>query len=73
MRTGVERAEIEKHITSYCSRHSFAVNLLGECQTDIKTVASLLGHRGLKHSEKYTHAVDSLKEKAVNSLPEIEL
>lgn len=52
-------------------RHSFAVNLLGECHTDIKTVASLLGHSGLKHTEKYTRAVDSLKEKAVNALPEL--
>lgn len=71
LRTWVERAGIDKHITWHCARHSFAVNLLGECQTDIKTVASLLGHSGLKHTEKYTRAVDSLKEKAVNSLPEI--
>lgn len=55
----------------HCARHSFAVNLLGECHTDIKTVASLLGHSGLKHTEKYTRAVDSLKEKAVNALPEL--
>jgi len=73
LRTWVERAGIDKHITWHCARHSFAVNLLGECRTDIKTVASLLGHSGLKHTEKYTRAVDSLKEKAVNSLPEITL
>lgn len=73
LRTWVARAGIDKHITWHCARHSFAVNLLGECQTDIKTVASLLGHSGLKHTEKYTRAVDSLKEKAVNSLPEISL
>ncbi|WP_283685358.1 site-specific integrase [Dysgonomonas sp. Marseille-Q5470] len=73
LRTWVARAGIDKHITWHCARHSFAVNLLGECQTDIKTVASLLGHSGLKHTEKYTRAVDSLKEKAVNALPEINL
>lgn len=73
LRTWGARAGIDKHITWHCARHSFAVNLLGECQTDIKTVASLLGHSGLKHTEKYTRAVDSLKEKAVNSLPEISL
>lgn len=72
LRTWVARAGIDKHITWHCARHSFAVNLLGECQTDIKTVASLLGHSGLKHTEKYTRAVDSLKEKAVNALPELE-
>lgn len=73
LRTWVQRAGIQKHITWHCARHSFAVNLLGECQTDIKTVASLLGHSGLKHTEKYTRAVDSLKEKAVNALPELKL
>jgi integrase len=67
------KAGIDKHITWHCSRHSFAVNLLGEVKTDIKTLASLLGHSGLKHTEKYTRAVDSLKNKAVNGLPEIDL
>lgn len=73
LRTWVARAGIDKHITWHCARHSFAVNLLGECHTDIKTVASLLGHSGLKHTEKYTRAVDSLKEKAVNALPDLEI
>ncbi|HAY31425.1 site-specific integrase [Alistipes sp.] len=73
LRTWVARAGIDKHITWHCARHSFAVNLLGECHTDIKTVASLLGHSGLKHTEKYTRAVDALKEKAVNALPELEI
>lgn len=73
LRIWVARAGIEKHITWHCARHSFAVNLLGECHTDIKTVASLLGHSGLKHTEKYTRAVDSLKEKAVNALPELNI
>ncbi|WP_416996962.1 tyrosine-type recombinase/integrase [Alistipes dispar] len=73
LRTWVARAGIDKHITWHCARHSLAVNLLGEYHVDIKTVASLLGHSGLKHTEKYTRAVDSLKEKAINSLPEIDI
>lgn len=72
LRSWVKNAGIQKHITWHCARHSFAVNLLGEYKTDIKTVASLLGHSGLKHTEKYTRAVDELKKKAINSLPEIE-
>ena len=48
---------------SHCSRHSFAVNILNN-GANIKTVASLLGHSGLQHTEKYTRAVDSLKEAA---------
>jgi site-specific recombinase XerD len=67
-----KRAGIDKHITWHCARHSFAVNILNN-GANIKTVASLLGHSGLKHTEKYTRAVDSLKEQAINSLPEFKL
>jgi site-specific recombinase XerD len=35
---------------------------------NVKTVASLLGHSGLQYVEKYTRAIDELKEKAINSL-----
>lgn len=73
LKAWVKRAGINKHITWHCARHSFAVNLLGEVKADIKTVASLLGHSGLKHTEKYTRAVDELKNKAVNGLPEINI
>ena len=68
----VKRAGIEKHISWHCARHSFAVNILNN-GANIKTVASLLGHSGLKHTEKYTRAVDKLKEDAINSLPSLEL
>ena len=66
----VKRANIDKHITWHCARHSFAVNILNN-GANIKTVASLLGHSGLRHTEKYTRAVDSLKQEAINSLPEL--
>lgn len=66
----VKRAGINKHISWHCARHSFAVNILNN-GANIKTVASLLGHSGLKHTEKYTRAVDKLKEDAINSLPEL--
>jgi len=68
----VKRAGINKHISWHCARHSFAVNILNN-GANIKTVASLLGHSGLKHTEKYTRAVDKLKEEAINSLPELTL
>lgn len=66
------RAGIAKHITWHCGRHSFAVNILNN-GANIKTVASLLGHSGLKHTEKYTRAVDELKQKAIDSLPTLEV
>lgn len=65
-----QRANINKHITWHCARHSFAVNILNN-GANIKTVARLLGHSGLRNTEKYTRAVDSLKEAAINSLPEL--
>lgn len=68
----VKLAKINKHISWHCARHSFAVNILNN-GANIKTVASLLGHSGLQHTEKYTRAVDSLKEDAINSLPELKL
>ena len=72
LRHWVSRAGIDKHITWHCARHSFAVNILNN-GANIKTVASLLGHSGLKHTEKYTRAVDSLKQDAINSLPELKI
>jgi site-specific recombinase XerD len=71
LKAWVTKAGITKHITWHCARHSFAVNLLGEVKTDVKTVASLLGHSGLKHVEVYTRAIDENKAKALKGLPEI--
>ncbi len=67
-----KRAGITKNISWHCARHSFAVNILNN-GANIKTVASLLGHSGLQHTEKYTRAIDSLKQEAINSLPELNL
>jgi integrase/recombinase XerD len=72
LKVWTEKAGIEKNITWHCARHSFAVNLLW-VKSDIKTVSSLLGHSGLRHTEKYTRVVDELKKSAVNNLPEIAL
>lgn len=47
LRHWVKRAGINKHISWHCARHSFAVNILNN-GANIKTVASLLGHSGLK-------------------------
>lgn len=66
----IRHAGINKNITWHCARHSFAVNLLNN-GANIKTVASLLGHSGLQHTEKYTRAVDSLKKAAIDSLPDL--
>lgn len=70
LKTWVKAAKIEKHITWHCARHSIAVNLLDN-GTDVKTVASVLGHSGLSHVDKYLRVIDERKKQAVNRLPEI--
>ena len=72
LRRWVKNAGIDKHITWHCARHSFAVNILNN-GANIKTVSSLLGHSGLQHTEKYTRAVDALKQAAIDSLPELDV
>lgn len=72
LRHWVARAGIQKHITWHCARHSCGTNLLSN-GANIKTVASILGHSGLAHTEKYTRAVDSLKQAAIDSLPPLEI
>ncbi len=66
------KAGINKNLTWHSARHSFATILLIN-KTDIKTVSGLLGHSRLEHTQKYTHIVNELKRKAVNSLPELDL
>lgn len=62
-------AGINKHITFHCARHSFVTNImLGGA--NIKTASLLAGHSTIRHTEKYVHVIDELKQKAVNSLPE---
>lgn len=72
LRHWTARAGIDKHITWHCARHSFATNILTN-GANIKVVATLLGHAGLRYVEKYTRALDEAKAAAVNSLPEIAL
>ena len=68
LRRWMSAAGIDKHITWHCARHSFALRLLNH-GANIKNVASLLGHSTIRHTEKYTRAVDSLKRAAILSLP----
>ena len=64
------RAGIEKHITFYCGRHTFAVQLLLN-GANLKTVADCMGHSSTKHTVKYLNYVDSLRDAAINSLPDL--
>lgn len=68
----VKLAGIDKHITYYCFRHSFAVMLLNK-GTNIKTVADLMGHTDISTTMKYLKHTDSLKNQAIKGLPIINI
>lgn len=69
LRKWAKSADINKHFTFHVARHSFATNLL-ILGTDISVVSKLLGHTTLKHTMIYAKIVNSLKDDAVNRLPE---
>lgn len=67
-----KKALIQKHITFHCARHTFITHIMSN-GANIKTAASLAGHSTTKHTEKYIHIIDELKQKAVDSLPDIDI
>jgi integrase/recombinase XerD len=72
LRMWKERAGISKTVTFHVARHSFATNLI-IFGADISSASSLLGHTSFEHTQKYVRIVESLKQDAVNRLPEIDL
>ena len=67
-----KRAGIEKGISFYCGRHTFATQLLLN-GANLKTVADCLGHSSTRHTLKYLNYVDELKSEAIGKLPMLEL
>ncbi|MBP7193037.1 MAG: tyrosine-type recombinase/integrase, partial [Bacteroides sp.] len=45
----------------HCGRHSFITNIMAN-GANIKTAASLAGHSTTRHTEKYVHIIDELKQ-----------
>jgi site-specific recombinase XerD len=65
-------AGIEKHLSWHVARHTFAVQSL-EAGTDVYTVSKLLGHSSVTQTQTYARATDSMRQKAVDSLPEVSM
>ncbi len=64
------KAGIQKRVTEYTGRHTFASNLV-LCGTSIYEVSRLLGHTSLKHTSVYAHLTNETKLRAINNLPEL--
>jgi integrase/recombinase XerD len=67
LKNWIKKAEIEKNISFYCGRHTYAVNLLKN-GANLKTVSDAMGHSNTRHTVKYLNYVDSLKDTATSNL-----
>jgi len=66
------KAEIEKHITFYCGRHTFAILNL-RSNTHLKTLSNLMGHASTVPTNKYLNYLDAEEDEAIENLPELHL
>jgi integrase len=72
IRHWVKRAKIDKHITFYCARHTFACQLLIN-GANLKTVADAMGHSSTRSTLKYLNHVQRLQDEAIDKLPVLEI
>lgn len=72
LKNWLKRSEIDKKITFYCARHSFACLLLMN-GANLKSVADAMGHKNTKTTLKYLNHVERLKDEAINNIPDIEI
>ncbi len=70
LKNWIEESEIDKHITFYCARHTFAIMNLKR-GANLKTISKILGHTTTVPTNKYLNYLDEEKDKAMNNLPEL--
>lgn len=67
-----ELAGLEK-IKFHSGRHSFATNMLENCEEgDLYTVSKLMGHKSIQSTQVYAKVRDKRKLAAVQSMPQID-
>jgi integrase len=62
-----KKADIQKHVTFHCFRHTYATLLLKN-GTDIYTVSKMLGHTDVKTTQIYAKVVDTKKDQAAQAI-----
>ena len=68
LRSWVKKADIDKHITWHCARHTFGTLMASQKGISIRTVQESLGHSNLKYTERYTRVADEQKKAALAEL-----
>jgi integrase/recombinase XerD len=70
VRKSAKNANIQKHVTPHCLRHSYATHLL-EAGTNIRYIQALLGHSSLNTTQIYTNVANEQLKKVVSPLDKI--
>ena len=66
----VKAANIKKHITFHCARHTFATTML-TLGVDLYTTSGLLGHSNITTTQIYAKIVDEKKVTAVHAMDKL--
>jgi len=66
----ITSANIDKHISGHCARHTFATLCITN-DIDIYTTSSLMGHKNVNVTQIYANIVDKKKKDAIKRLPRL--
>lgn len=70
LKVWIAKSGIDKHITFYCARHTFAVLLLSN-GANLKTIADAMGHTSTRETSKYLNYINPQKSEALKRLPNL--
>jgi integrase len=68
IKTWMQKAGIDKHITFQCARHTFATMCLSY-GVDLYTLSKILGHRDIKSTEIYLRLIETKPDQPADKLP----